>query len=626
MDKNQVIGIALIVLVMIGYYVFFAPEPKTPEPPAQVEQVATTAETSSEIQASASTIQAPQDSASIATHDAALLDKYGIFAGATQGTGELINLSNERLSVDINTHGGLFEQAILTDYHSYWDSLPVSLWDPANSSMAIGLTYLGKGHLTTSDFFFTSQNVKSKATSGSPATATLLLATNDPGKFLELNYTLPAESDEVKCTIRAVGLDGIFDFGSQKPTLNWHAEGWHIEKGIDQERQCSSVFFRYMEKDRDFLSERSADEEELTEVLNWMTFKQSYFSAMVISDEGFVPGGRLASAPPALETDTLHNTTYDAQLLLPMAQSANSQTALRFYFGPNQYDHLKATKVTEAVRIIDYGWWIFGWINRNAIRPVFNFLSSHIASAGLVIIILTVLIKMLLFPITWKNYLSSAKMRVLKPQIDEINKKFEGKPATEKQAATMALYRQTGVNPFAGCLPMLLQLPILYAMFRFFPSAIELRGQGFLWADDLGAYDAIITWSQEIPLLSSFYGNHISGFTVLMAASTFFYTRMSTANMPAQNQPGMPNMKVIMNIFPFMMLIFFNKFAAGLSFYYLMANLISIGQMYAIKRWFVDEDKISAKIEENKAKPKKKSAFSERLAEAQKMQAKKKKK
>jgi len=309
---------------------------------------------------------------------------------------------------------------------------------------------------------------------------------------------------------------------------------------------------------------------------------------------------------------------YDAQLNL---DASTNTVPLRFYFGPNDYELLKGLEVEEATKIIDYGWWIFGWVNRNFIRPVFLWLSGFIGSAGVIIIILTLMIKLMLFPITWKNYLSSAKMRVLRPEIDEINKKYEGKDAMEKQQATMTLYKQTGVNPLAGCLPMLLQLPILYAMFRFFPASIELRGRSFLWAEDLGTYDQIVSWTTDIPVITGIYGNHVSGFTLLMAISTFFYTRMSNNNMPSQSQPGMPNMKIIMNIFPFMMLIFFNNFAAGLSFYYFAANFISILQMYSIKKWFVSEEKIRAKIEVNKKKPKKKmSAFQQRLKEAQKLQ------
>jgi YidC/Oxa1 family membrane protein insertase len=251
--------------------------------------------------------------------------------------------------------------------------------------------------------------------------------------------------------------------------------------------------------------------------------------------------------------------------------------------------------------------------------PVYSWLSGHIASAGLVILLLTLLIKLALSPVTWKNFVSSAKMRVLRPEMEAINEAHKD-DALARQQATMALYRETGVNPLAGCIPALLQMPILYAMFRFFPANIELRGKSFLWADDLGAYDSIVSLPFEIP----FYGAHISGFTVLMAVSTWGYMKLTMASQPAMpQQPGMPNMQIIQQIFPVMMLFFFNRYASGLSLYYLIANVISIGQMYAIKAWFIDEDKIRNRIDENKAKPKKKSAFAERLEQMQAEQQRK---
>ena len=273
-------------------------------------------------------------------------------------------------------------------------------------------------------------------------------------------------------------------------------------------------------------------------------------------------------------------------------------------------------------RIIDYGWWIFGWVNRNMILPVYGFIAKYIVNLGLIVLVLTLVIKSALFPITWKNYMSSAKMRVLRPELNEINERH-AEDAMKRQQETMELYRKTGVNPMAGCLPALLQMPILYAMFRFFPSNIDLRGQSFLWADDLGAYDSLL----ELPFSIPFYGAHVSGFTLLMAASMFVYMRMTMANQSMPQQPGMPDMKTIQTIMPFTMLFFFNGFASGLSLYYFTANLVSIGQMVTIKRFFINEEKIKAKIEDNKSKAKDrtKPSFMERLQEAAKEAEKKQK-
>lgn len=625
MDKNQAIGIGLMVGIVAIWMLFFRPDP--PEPDETVTQTEQTDSTSTPEEtpvpaAQTSTIIQAPDSAAQAQLDSQAVARYGIFAGAAQGEEEIVILENDLLKTELTTKGGMFHLATLQDgYKTYWDSTDIKLWDAQISSMNMDLMQIGVGNMNTGDLYFNADKSSAKASEGQPAKVVMTLPSTDPSKYVEFVYTLEQGKYDIDCQMNLVGLGGIVDGASNPLKFNWQASSLHNEKGIDIERQHSSVFWRYEGEGRDWQGETKAEAvDELELETNWMCFKQNFFSAMVISEEGFKPGGLIKTITPE-ETDTIHNKHYEAELWL----ASNTSNNMRFYFGPNDFKVLRDLDVEDVERVIDYGWWIFGWVNRNLIRPVFGWLCSFIPSYGLVIIILTLMIKMLLFPITWKNYLSSAKMRVLKPEIEALNKKYEGKDATEKQAATMALYRQTGVNPLAGCLPMLLQLPILYAMFRFFPASIELRGQGFLWADDLGTYDEIFSWTADLGIISTFYGNHISGFTVLMAISTFFYTRMSSANMPTQSQPGMPNMKVIMNFFPLMMLVFFNKFAAGLSFYYFIANLTSIGQMLSIKKWFINEEKIRSKIEDNKKKPKKKSGFQERLEEMQREQKKKKK-
>ena len=276
-------------------------------------------------------------------------------------------------------------------------------------------------------------------------------------------------------------------------------------------------------------------------------------------------------------------------------------------------------------QIINLGWGIFRWTNNLLIEPIFNLLKKSGLSFGLVILLVTLIVKLITLPLTYKNYKSSAKMKVLKPEIDKINKKFEGKTDKDvmmkKQQETMGLYRKTGVNPMSGCIPMLVQMPILLAVFRFIPSSLDLRHKSFLWAEDLSSYDEIFSWSAEIPLLSSFYGNHVSLFTLLMAVSTLFYT-MFNSNQMAPSQPGMPNMKVIMYIFPFMMLFFFNTYSSGLSYYYLCGNLMNLGIMWGIKKYMIDENKIRLQIEQNKKKPKKKSKFQQRMEAMAKKQQK----
>jgi len=306
---------------------------------------------------------------------------------------------------------------------------------------------------------------------------------------LEWVYTLEPNSYQVKCELHVVGLENEI---LQNPLqLDWKLHGIPNEKGLQTERSKSSIFFREQGEDRDYLSETSNDSQILEKPLHWVDMKQDYFSVALVSDNGFDKG---AQFDVYVLQDSSCNKLYYGKVPLTMPKSSHSQLNFSYYLGPNSYDALSATEIEEFTNIIDYGWWIIGYVNKYAIRPIFEFLVEHIGSFsyGLIILIITLLIKTVLFPVTWKNFLSGAKMRVLKPEIDEINKKHEGKDEVEKQQAIMSLYRQTGVNPFAGCIPVLLQMPILYAMFRFFPAEITLRGQSFLWADDLAAYDSIL--------------------------------------------------------------------------------------------------------------------------------------
>ena len=345
-------------------------------------------------------------------------------------------------------------------------------------------------------------------------------------------------------------------------------------------------------------------------------FKQHFFSAIVVNKDGFLANkSTLATSGTEAEDYVMD---YSADLAFKATSNGFSKNGrLEFFFGPNQY-HILAKYDRDYDEVIDYGWAIFGTVNRWITIPLFNMMEGWGMSYGLIILLITLIIKMLLLPITYKNYLSSAKMKVLKPEIEAISKKFpDKKDSAKKQQATMALYSQTGVSPLAGCIPMLIQMPILYAMFRFFPSSIELRQESFLWADDLSAYDSIFELGFEIPI----YGDHISLFTLLMAASTILYTRMNSGQMSmGGSTPGMPNMKVMMYLFPVMMLFFFNNYSSALSYYYFLANCISMGQMWFVNKYFINEDKIRAKIETNKKKKKKKSKFATRLEEVQKKQ------
>jgi YidC/Oxa1 family membrane protein insertase len=629
-DKNTAIGFTLMILMLLGFSWYQANEQ---EKLRETQQAALdgAAEATSPSSGAVADAEQPQltmasdstlsDSLSQVLADQVVVAKYGVLASAVNGESRSVVIHNSKVKLTLNTKGGLFSSAELLDgYKNYASKENIRLWSEAFSTMKLRLQVAGKGEFPSDEFYFEPSATDVDA-SQTPGTLTMRLQSQEPGKYLELTYTLQPDAYSVDVKVNANGLGNELDMTSKPLQLEWAAAGMNNEKGLAAERSRCSVYYREGEEDRDYLSESDDDSYTAEESLQWVAFKQDYFTAAVIAKDGFQPGSYMQVNVPQ---DSVHTKLYQSKLLLAMKGGENAFGEMTFYFGPNDYKELKKLNVDEIDRVIDYGWSIIGTVNRYCVRPLFWFFSSFIGSWGLIILLVTLSIKTVLFPITWKNFLSSAKMRVLKPEIDEINKKYEGKDPMQKQTATMALYRQTGVNPFAGCIPVLLQMPILYAMFRFFPAEIVLRGKSFLWADDLAAYDSILSWEQQIPVLSSIYGNHVSGFTILMCISTFFYSKLSMGSQPQMaQQPGMPNMSVMMNIFTVMMLFFFNGQPSGLSLYYFMANMVSIGQMWAIKKYFIDENAIRAKIEENKKKPQTKSSFMQRLEDAQKAQRQK---
>lgn len=625
-DKNTAIGFTLMILLLLGFSWYQANEQEKTRASQQAALDSAAVATPSPVVetpvaiAPADSVQA--DSAQLAQQSFAIASKYGVLASAVEGQEQTAVLRNGKVKLTLSSKGGLFTAAELLDgYKNYNTKENIRLWSEAYSSMKLKLHVAGKGEFASDEFYFTpsAKDVDASQTTG---TLTMRLSTQDPARYLDIVYTLQPDAYAVDVKVNANGLGNELEMASKPLQLEWAVAGVNNEKGLSAERARCSVYYREGEADRDYLSESDDDSYTSEEPLQWVAYKQDYFSTAVIANGGFQAGSYVQVNVPQ---DSLHTKLYQSKLLLPMKGGENAFGEMTFYFGPNDYKELKKLNTDEIDRVIDYGWSIIGTVNRYCVRPLFWFFSTFIGSWGLIILLVTLSIKTVLFPITWKNFLSSAKMRVLKPEIDEINKKYEGnKDPMAKQTATMALYRQTGVNPFAGCIPVLLQMPILYAMFRFFPAEIVLRGKSFLWADDLAAYDSIISWEQHIPLLSSIYGNHVSGFTILMCISTFFYSKLSMGSQPQMaQQPGMPNMTVMMNIFTVMMLFFFNSQPSGLSLYYFMANMVSIGQMWAIKKYFINEDAIRAKIDDNKKKPQTKSSFMQRLEEAQKTQRQK---
>jgi YidC/Oxa1 family membrane protein insertase len=629
MDRNSIIGFVLIAAILIGYTWYTMPsaeevarmqreqdslalltiEKQAREGQATLERSGTVASPEA-LEATAAQVirdadEQDTDSLQILVADslrkAAQLQRFGLFAPASQGSNEEVVIENERLQVSISTHGARPSVIRLKEYTTYRQT-PLLLADPDSGAYEFRF-FAGNQDISTRDLYFKAERL---GTDGVRLTA----PTSDPEKALQVTYRLDTTTYFLHVNAEFVGMQG--DVDPRSLFFRWDLTGFNNEKHLPSELQKCGVYYKYFSDDRDYLSESSAEEKKLQGRTNWVAFKQDFFSVGIISDEGFAGNGSVLAVNP-LETPG-HTKQYAAKLFFEKERGSNVDVAMRLYLGPNHFGTLRRTKVDQFDKIIDLGWGIFGWMNRWLVIPIFNFLNKFDLSYGIIILVLTLVIKLLLMPLTYKNFIASAKMRVLKPEMEAINAKFKDGDALKKQQATMDLYRKAGVNPASGCVPMLIQMPILYAMFRFFPSSIELRQEKFLWAEDLSSYDSILDLPFEIPL----YGDHVSLFTLLMAASTIFYTMLNQQQMPQQQ--GMPNMKVMMYLFPVMMLFFLNNFSSGLSYYYLLANVISILQMTVLKHWFVDEEKIRAQLLMNMKTPRKKSRWAQRLEDLQKQQ------
>ncbi|MCB0792729.1 MAG: membrane protein insertase YidC [Flavobacteriales bacterium] len=620
MDRNSIIGLLLIGAILIGYTIWTAPGQEELARQAQMndsiaqvqaDQARAIAEQENVRSVPDSTladIRTPPDTLrSDSVHvdslrNAALIGRQGILYPAATGTDQVITIANDALEIGIHTKGARPGTIRLKDYRTYGGE-PLLLQDPDSVTYAYRF-FLGKLDLSTQDLYFVVDEQ-------GPGTVRLRASTDDPGKYIAISYHLDSTGFFLHSAFEMVGLEKEVDPADL--FFQWDLSGQAHEKYLPTERQKCGVYYKYFNDDRDYLSETKDDEKDLSGRTNWVAFKQDFFSVAMVSDKGFAGSGSKLAIRTFPE-DSTHTKRYSAKLFFDKHADDRVQVPMRIYLGPNHFGTLRRTGIDQFARIIDLGWGIFGWMNRWLVIPIFNWLDGWGWNYGIIILVLTLAIKLLLMPLTYRNFKSSARMRALKPEMDAINTKFMGGDNLKKQQAVMDLYRKAGVNPASGCVPMLIQLPILYAMFRFFPASIELRQKSFLWADDLSSYDSILHLPFNIP----FYGDHVSLFTLLMAASTIIYTQINQQQMPQQQ--GMPSMKVMIWMFPIMMLFFLNNYSAGLSYYYLLANVISILQMTVIKRWLVDEDKLRAELLSNMKKPKRKSRWQQRLEDLQKQQ------
>ncbi|MEN8226890.1 MAG: membrane protein insertase YidC [Bacteroidota bacterium] len=614
MDRNTIIGLALIGLILVGYSIFTKPareaqmeERSRLDSIARVEQIRAleSAQQRTEQQSSVSSTETEQDSVSL-EH---MSEQLGDFVTGAVGTKEEVILENEQLKLTFSTLGGRPYTVQLKDYQTH-DSLPVYLLDGDSTIFALQF-FADNRRINTGELYF------------SPEVKTL---TNDEGRsFQQLIMKLViSESASIAYVYNLYDDDYMLDFDMQLKGLEQYRTDqmeFNVdfyfpsqEKGYQNEAMYTSLFYKYHGGDIESFKSRSKKEiEDATETtrIKWIAFSHQFFSAIIIADEYF-EGAYIAQQ--RFNDPGKYIRHYTSTIDVPYNRTNEQNIGMQLYFGPNNFTSLKGYGDYGLENVVTVGGSMIRWINAFVVIPIFNWLNNWFDNFGIIILLLTLIIKTALFPLTYKSFKSQAVMRLLKPQVDEIGEKYPKKEdAMKKQQATMDLYKKAGANPMGGCLPMVLQFPILYAMFRFFPTSIELRQQGFLWAHDLSTYDSILTLPFEIPM----YGDHVSLFTLLMTVTTML--SMKYNNQASAGSSQMPGMKTMMYIMPVMFMVILNNFSAGLTYYYFLANVITLGQNLIFKK-FIDEEKIMKKINAKKNKPRKKSRFAQRLEELQKQQ------
>ncbi|WP_304298334.1 membrane protein insertase YidC [Capnocytophaga leadbetteri] len=510
-------------------------------------------------------------------------------------------IENKDVKLTINNKGGDLKEVLLKQFKTY-ESMPVYLIKDKNAIFALNFKTTQGQELNTQQLYFE----PSLSQKDGKQLLSMKVKTGE-NSYLEYVYTLPAEGYMVDVAVRSQGLSGVLN--SQNPIeLVWGLKARRMEKSVTYENRYTQSAIRYADDKINRMSQggNSGTKEEQ---VSWVAYKQHLFTSVLISDSAFANGDFLSYNIANEESKDVKYTKNLKSTFPLKTKGGELSESLHFYFGPSDYNVLKQyNDKYELTELIPLGWGIFGWLNKWLFIPLYNFLADYF-SVGLVIILMTIIVRLLLSPIVYKSYVSQAKMKVLRPEIEEINKKYE--EPMKRQQETMALYSKAGVNPMSGCIPALLQLPVFLALFNFFPTEFGLRQKSFLWAEDLSSYDAIF----ELPFSIPFYGSHVSLFPLLASVAIFIYSLMTMAQTVQPQQPGMPNMKFLIYLSPVMMLFFFNNYASGLSLYYFVSNLLTILIMLAIKHWILDEKKIHAQIQENKMKPKKESKFQAKMRE-----------
>ena len=585
-DVKSIIGFVLIFILLLWVM--------NNNRPTQEELVKRKAE-----QEQAAAAKNPQNNtATVATAD------LGAFAyGNAQATAKdgVTVIENKDVKLTINNKGGDLKEVLLKQFKTY-ESMPVYLIKDKNAIFALNFKTTQGQELNTQQLYF-----EPSLTQKDGKQLLSMKVKTGENSYLEYVYTLPAEGYMVDVAVRSQGLSGVLN--TQNPIeLVWGLKARRMEKSVTYENRYTQSAIRYADDKINRMSQggNSGTKEEQ---VSWVAYKQHLFTSVLISDSTFANGDFLSYNIANEESKDVKYTKNLKSTFPLKTKGGELSESLHFYFGPSDYNVLKQyNDKYELTELIPLGWGIFGWLNKWLFIPLYNFLADYF-SVGLVIILMTIIVRLLLSPIVYKSYVSQAKMKVLRPEIEEINKKYE--EPMKRQQETMALYSKAGVNPMSGCIPALLQLPVFLALFNFFPTEFGLRQKSFLWAEDLSSYDAIF----ELPFSIPFYGSHVSLFPLLASVAIFIYSLMTMAQTVQPQQPGMPNMKFLIYLSPVMMLFFFNNYASGLSLYYFVSNLLTILIMLAIKHWILDEKKIHAQIQENKMKPKKESKFQAKMRE-----------
>jgi len=610
-DVQSIIGFILIGGILLWMLYNNTPEETVTEEPT-TEQVEKSGQDTQRATNTSENRSLPNDSTSLADAQRRL-GAFGYSETLNSAQGGTTTISNDVLELQISNKGGYIEEARLKNFKTF-DSIPVYLIKDGNASFNMNFGTTDGRTLNTENLFFEPELTQSN---GNQILSMKLKVSED--EYLEYRYAMRPGEYMLDFSIRSQGLTGVLN-SAQTPTLDWKLKGYRHAKSISYENRYTDLIYEYDGGDDDSVSSGEDDDEDIS----YIAYRQHFFSSILLTDNPFETSSfRVEDLVEDEEVDTVYTKTFASTIPLEL-KAGELNYSMNWYYGPSDYKILNDYD-RNLDEIIPLGWGIFGWINKYLFIPFFAFLAGVLPSYGIAIIAMTIVVRIVLSPVTYKSYLSQAKMKILRPEINELNEKYKDN-AMKKQQETMKLYSKAGASPMSGCLPALMQIPVFYALFQFFPSAFQLRQKSFLWADDLSSYDTVA----QLPFTIPFYGDHVSLFPILASVAIFIYMMMTTGqSMQANQQPGMPNMKFIMYLSPLAMLFFFNNYASGLSLYYFTSNLITIGIMLVIKYAIIDEDKIHAKIQENKKKPKKQNKFTrkfqEMMEQAEEQQKKQKK-